>query len=89
MNPVTDAQIHELLANLRAEIAEQREADIKHMLTAASDVVVQLLSAYRVRETRDELFALVDKRFAELQERLDAFLPDRDPPAPRRKVLDS
>jgi hypothetical protein len=86
---VTDAQIHELLATLRAEIAEQREADIKHMLTAASDVVVQVLNNYRVRETRDELFALVDKRFAELQERLDAFLPDRDPPAPRRKVLDS
>ena len=86
---MTDAQIHELFAKLRAEIAEQREADIKHMLTAASDVVVQVLSAYRVRETRDELFALVDRRFAELQERLDAFLPDRDPPAPRRKVLDS
>ena len=86
---MTDAQIHELFAKLRAEIAEQREADIKHMLTAASDVVVQVLSNYRVRETRDELFALVDKRFAELQERLDTFLPDRDPPAPRRKILDS
>jgi hypothetical protein len=86
---VTDAQIHELLANLRAEIAEQREADIKHMLTAASDVVVQVLSDYRVRETRDELFALVDKKFVELLERLDVFLPDRDPPASRRKVLDS
>ena len=42
-----------------------------------------------VRDTRNELFALVDKRFAELQERLDGFLPDRDPTVPRRKILDS
>jgi hypothetical protein len=42
-----------------------------------------------VRDTRSELFALVDKRFAELQERLDRFLPDRDSPASRRKILDS
>ena len=42
-----------------------------------------------VRDTRSELFALVDKRFAELQERLDGFLPDRDPTVPRRKKLDS
>jgi hypothetical protein len=42
-----------------------------------------------VRDTHSQLFALVDKRFAELQARLEGFLPDRDPSAPRRKVLDS
>ena len=41
-----------------------------------------------VRDTRDELFARVDKRFAELQARLNRFLPDREPEiGPRR--LDS
>jgi hypothetical protein len=82
---VTDAQIHELFAKLRAEIAEQREADIKHMLTAASDVVAQVLIDHRVRE-RDELFALVDKRFAELQARLSRFLPDREPETGQRRL---
>jgi hypothetical protein len=41
-----------------------------------------------VRDTRDELFSLVDKRFAALQERLNRFSPDREPEVgPRR--LDS
>jgi hypothetical protein len=40
-----------------------------------------------VRDVRDELFARVDKRFAELQARLSRFLPDSEPPETRR--LDS
>jgi hypothetical protein len=107
IDPSIEAQINKLFADLRCEIDAQREADIKHVLTAVSEVAGQVFVEHSnklgnnlsnkllehaeklVRDTRNELFALVDKRFAELQERLDGFLPDRDPTVPRRKVLDS
>jgi hypothetical protein len=107
IDPSIEAQINKLLANLRCEIDAQREADIKRVLTAVSEVTVQVFGEHGnklgknltnvlldhverlVRDSRNELFALVDKRFAELQERLDGFLPDRDPTVPRRKKLDS
>jgi hypothetical protein len=106
IDPSIEAQINKLFADLRCEIAEQREADIKHVLTAVSEVAGQVFVEHSnklgnrlsskllehveklVRDTRNELFALVDKRFAELQERLNRFLPDREPEVgPRR--LDS
>ena len=107
IDPSIEAQINKLLADLRCEIAEQQEADIKRVLTAVSEVAGQVFCEHSnklgnnlsnkllehveklVRDTRSELFALVDKRFAELQERLEGFLPDRDPTVSRRKVLDS
>ena len=106
IDPLIEALINKLLADLRCEIAEQQEADIKRVLTAVSEVAGQVFYEHSnklgnnlsnkllehveklVRDTRSELFALVDKRFAELQERLNSFLPDREPEiGPRR--LDS
>jgi hypothetical protein len=107
IDPLVEARINKLLADLRCEIAEQQEADTKHVLAMVSKAAGEVFGECGdklsnklcnellehveklVRDTRSELFALVDKRFAALQERLDAFLPDRDPSAPRRKVLDS
>jgi len=103
IDPSIEAQINKLLADLRCEIDAQREADIKRVLAVVSEAAGQVFGECgnklgtnlleRVerlaRDTRSELFALVDKRFAELQERLDGFLPDRDPTVSRRKVLDS
>jgi hypothetical protein len=106
IDPSIEAQINKLLVDLRSEIDAQREADIKRVLAAVSEVAGQVFGECGnklgntlsdkllehveklVRDTRSELFALVDKRFAELQERLNRFLPDREPEiGPRR--LDS
>jgi hypothetical protein len=103
IDPLIEAQINKLFADLRREIDAQQEADIKRMLAAVSKAAGEVFGECgtklgtnlleRVerlaRDTRSELFALVDKRFAELQARLDVFLPDRDPTVPRRKLLDS
>ena len=107
IDPSIEAQISELFADLRREIAEQQEADTKRVIAAVGEVAGQVFCEHSnklgnslsntllehveklVRATRSELFALVDRRFAELQERLDGFLPDRDPTVSRRKVLDS
>ena len=104
IDPLIEALINKLLADLRCEIAEQQEADIKRVLTAVSEVAGQVFCEHSnklgnnlsnkllehveklVRDTRSELFALVDKRFAELQERLDRFLPDREPEAGQRRL---
>jgi hypothetical protein len=107
IDPSIEAQINKLFADLRVEIAEQQEADIKRVLAVVSEVAGRVFCEHSdklgnnlsnkllehveklVRDSRNELFALVDRRFAELQERLDGFLPDRDPTASRRKALDS
>jgi hypothetical protein len=103
IDPSIEAQVNKLFADLRCEIDAQQEVDIKRMLAKVSEAAgevfgecgnklgTKLLERVErlARDTRSELFALVDKRFAELQERLDRFLPDRDPTVPRRKVLDS
>jgi hypothetical protein len=107
MDPLIEARINKLFADLWCEIDVQREADTKRVLAMVSKAAGEVFGECGnklgdklsnkllehveklVRDTRNELFALVDKRFAELQERLDVFLPDRDPSAPRRKVLDS
>jgi hypothetical protein len=107
MDPLIEAQINKLFADLWCEIDAQREADTKRVLAMVSKAAGEVFGECGnklgdrlsnrllehveklVRDTRNELFSLVDKRFAELQERLEGFLPDRDPPALRRKVLDS
>jgi hypothetical protein len=98
IDPSIEAQINKLFGDLRCEINAQQEADIKRVLAMVSKAAAEVFGECGnklshdllehveklVHDTRSELFALVDKRFAELQERLDGFLPDRDPTAPRR-----